>query len=116
MVLRVFSAAFVLAASCGGGLPQDSSSGEADLTACPTTGDYCGSDRVGGAANVLYHCAVRGRVPTSSTACAYGCRVMPQGVSDVCNAGPVCPGAGAYCGQDGVQGGAAGTLYNCPAR
>src|SRR5205807_3496334 len=79
---------------------------------CPTAGDYCGNDGVGGPANVLYHCTAAGQPPASSQACARGCSVQPAGTNDVCAPNLTCPTAGDYCGNDGV-GGDANTLYHC---
>ncbi len=80
---------------------------------CPGAGDWCGADGVGGDVDTLYHCDGAGNV-TSQTACPNGCAVMAMGVPDVCKQGLTCPGAGDYCGADGVQGGDANTLYHCP--
>src|SRR5262249_31592691 len=52
---------------------------------CPTAGDYCGSDQLGGDANTLYHCAAAGQAPASSTSCATGCSVQAAGTNDRCN-------------------------------
>ncbi len=85
----------------------------ASLT-CAGAGDYCGGDQMGGDSNTLYHCNAAGQAPASSMPCANGCDVKPPGQNDVCHAGLSCPGGGAYCGSDGVQGGDASTLYQCP--
>ena len=81
---------------------------------CPTVGDYCGGDRIGGDPNTLYHCDANGQAPSSTRPCGMGCQVNPQGVNDACKIALSCPGAGDYCGADGVQGGDANTLYHCP--
>lgn len=81
---------------------------------CPTAGDYCGGDQLGGDPNTLYHCGAKGQAPSSSKGCQMGCQVNQQGVDDVCKGGLACPGPGDYCGADGVQGGDANTLYHCP--
>jgi hypothetical protein len=81
---------------------------------CPTGGDYCGGDTIGGDPSTLYHCTAGGQPPASSQACANGCQTMPQGTNDVCRSTLSCPGSGPYCGSDGVQGGDPNTLYNCP--
>ena len=82
---------------------------------CPGVGAYCGQDGVHGIPDTLYQCAAAGEPPSSGTACAQGCNTQPDGSADFCNGSAViCPGQGAYCGQDRVQGGATGTLYQCP--
>jgi hypothetical protein len=82
--------------------------------ACPGPGLYCGGDSMSGDPNTLYQCVAGGQAPASSQPCANGCQVMPQGTNDVCRSAQSCPGAGDYCGGDGVQGGDPGTLYHCP--
>ncbi|MHB1843480.1 MAG: hypothetical protein ACYCWW_01420, partial [Deltaproteobacteria bacterium] len=80
---------------------------------CPGSGGYCGSDGVtNGQSNTLYQCPGSGQAPSSQSACSNGCQVEPAGTNDYCKA--VCPGTGAYCGSDGVTGGSANTLYQCP--
>lgn len=82
---------------------------------CPSlTGDYCGGDSLGGDPSTLYHCSAAGQAPSSSQVCGNGCATKPSGTNDVCRSAQSCPGTGAYCGSDGVQGGDAKTLYQCP--
>jgi hypothetical protein len=80
-------------------------------------GAYCGNDSMSQAsAGTLYQCPGKNKAPTSAKACQYGCIVAPPGQPDRCASAPVCKGptAGSYCGNDMVQGGSAGTLYECP--
>ena len=102
----------------GGGKDAGHSAGGKDAGLdCPGKGAYCGNDGVtGGSADTLYQCPGKGEAPSSSTVCSSGCQVEPSGTADSCkkSGGLVCPGAGAYCGNDGVTGGSAGTLYQCP--
>jgi hypothetical protein len=83
---------------------------------CSGRGAYCGSDGVqNGDAHTLYECPGANQAPTSAQSCASGCSVQPPGVPDSCaGSTPVCPGAGAYCGGDGVTNGNPSTLYQCP--
>jgi hypothetical protein len=81
---------------------------------CPGGGDYCGGDVISGDPNTLYHCDSVGSAPSSSEPCSNGCSIQPSGSNDYCQLAQSCPGAGAYCGSDGVQGGDGNTLYDCP--
>lgn len=53
-------------------------------TACPSAGDYCGDDKLGGPGGFLFHCAAAGQAPASYTACSGACVTEPQGYDDFC--------------------------------
>jgi len=111
----------------GAGLPPTSSTkcangcqleapGTNDLCAsavlCPAPGDFCGGHDLSGDPDTLYHCGAGGVAPQASQACPNGCAAGGQ--NDACRSTLSCPGAGDFCGANGVQGGDAGTLYHCP--
>lgn len=84
------------------------------------SGDFCGTDFVGGDANTLYSCDGTNTAPTSTTVCANGCNTTTDGSFDTCSTTAVnvgdnpCSGLPdfSYCGGDGVVGNA-NTLYTC---
>jgi hypothetical protein len=82
------------------------------------SGWNCGDDGViNGAANTIYDCKLGQSTPLAANVCLYGCKIMPNGVADVCNSGPPAPDcshrSGWNCGNDGVINGVANTLYDC---
>lgn len=83
---------------------------------CPSgNGLYCGGNGVSGDANTLYQCT-NGALSVAQ-ACANGCRRMPPGTNDACEAAPApgsCPsGNGLYCGA--IAGQDPDSLYQCNA-
>ncbi len=81
------------------------------------SGWNCGDDGViNGNPNTNYDCEYGKSTPLQTEVCAYGCKIMPNGVADVCN-GPPAPDcshrSGWNCGNDGVINGNADTNYYC---
>ena len=77
--------------------------------ACPTGGDYCGDNGVGGPAGYLFHCTA-GQIPTSYTQCHTVCLHEPNGVDDICANG--CSAAGSTALQWEANQLAAGNSYS----
>lgn len=81
------------------------------------SGWNCGDDGViNGNANTNYDCKLGQSTPLAEVVCPYGCKIMPNGVADVCNAAPApdCSHrSGWNCGNDGVINGNADTNYYC---
>jgi len=81
------------------------------------SGWNCGDDGViNGNPNTNYDCEYGRATPLQTEACAYGCKIMPNGVADVCNPPPApdCANrSGWNCGNDGVINGNADTNYYC---
>lgn len=84
------------------------------------SGDYCGTDYVGGSANTLYTCS--GNQIVTSKTCANGCVTNPNpAYNDTCATTPPASSSGSvscaglpdfdYCGSS--VGGDANTLYTC---
>jgi hypothetical protein len=46
------------------------------------TGDYCGSDKIGGDVNTLYRC--ESSKPAGAKYCSNGCVTAPSGQNDYC--------------------------------
>ena len=63
--------------------------------ACPTGGDYCGDNGVGGPAGFVFHCGAAGAPPPSYTACSGACLHEPNGINDICANGCSAHGAAA---------------------
>lgn len=80
---------------------------------CPTSGYYCGNDRLGLGANDLYYCTGGGASPSLSKHCSFTCNSMPQGYDDYCSNSGSCAGLyGYYCWNDRVSGDS-NVLYYC---
>jgi hypothetical protein len=81
------------------------------------SGWNCGDDGViNGAPNTNYDCKLGQSIPLATEVCTYGCKIMPNGVADVCNSAPApdCSHrSGWNCGDDGVINGNASTNYDC---